>query len=91
MTPFRNFFLVESNYKGVTDPLVVTFGELMRKVCNPRNFKSHVSPHEFLQAVVNASKRRFKLTEQVTSNVFVDFIVLFILLCVVKNKHWLRK
>lgn len=37
----------------------------MRKICNPRNFKSHVSPHEFLQAVVNASKRKFKLTEQV--------------------------
>mmetsp|Transcript_29960 Transcript_29960/g.89642 ORF Transcript_29960/g.89642 Transcript_29960/m.89642 type:complete len:626 (+) Transcript_29960:153-2030(+) len=64
VTPFRNFFLVEKNYAGVKDPLVTTFGELMRKICNPRNFKSHVSPHEFLQAVVNASKRRFKLTEQ---------------------------
>eukprot|EP00035_Acanthoeca_spectabilis_P011519 m.202756 g.202756 ORF g.202756 m.202756 type:complete len:623 (-) comp15366_c0_seq6:4237-6105(-) len=64
VTPFRNFFLVEENYCGVSDPLVVTFGELMRKICNPRNFKSHVSPHEFLQAVVNASKRKFKLTEQ---------------------------
>lgn len=36
----------------------------MRKICNPRNFKCHVSPHEFLQAVVLASERRFKITSQ---------------------------
>ena len=43
---------------------MTSFGELMRKVCSPRNFKNHVSPHEFLQAVSNASKKRFKITEQ---------------------------
>uniref|UniRef100_A0A671KT76 Ubiquitin carboxyl-terminal hydrolase 39 n=1 Tax=Sinocyclocheilus anshuiensis TaxID=1608454 RepID=A0A671KT76_9TELE len=32
--------------------LVQRFGELMRKLWNPRNFKAHVSPHEMLQAVV---------------------------------------
>jgi U4/U6.U5 tri-snRNP-associated protein 2 len=36
----------------------------VRKTCNPRNFKSHVSPHEFLQAVTQASKRQFTMTEQ---------------------------
>lgn len=41
-----------------------TVGELIRKLCSPRNFKNHVSPHEFLQAVTNASKRRFKIIEQ---------------------------
>eukprot|EP00039_Didymoeca_costata_P007298 m.98366 g.98366 ORF g.98366 m.98366 type:complete len:558 (+) comp13632_c0_seq1:32-1705(+) len=61
---FRNYFLKEENLKGIKDPLVQTFGELLRKMCNPRNFKSHVSPHEFLQAVTNASKRRFKIVEQ---------------------------
>ena len=25
------------------------FGELIRKIWNPRNFKAHVSPHEMLQ------------------------------------------
>ena len=25
------------------------FGELLRKLWNPRNFKAHVSPHEMLQ------------------------------------------
>jgi U4/U6.U5 tri-snRNP-associated protein 2 len=28
---------------------------------NPRNFKGHVSPHEFLQAVSTASEKRFKI------------------------------
>lgn len=43
----------------------VLVGELVRKIWNARNFKSHVSPHEFLQAVTNASKKKFKITEQV--------------------------
>jgi len=64
VTPFRNFFLDERNVSGVKDPLVLSFGELIRKLCSPRNFKNHVSPHEFLQAVTNASKRRFKIIEQ---------------------------
>ena len=29
--------------------LVQRFGELVRKIWNPRNFKCHVSPHEMLQ------------------------------------------
>ena len=28
---------------------VQRFGELIRKIWNPRNFKAHVSPHEMLQ------------------------------------------
>lgn len=43
---------------------VSTVAELIRKLSNPRAFKSHVSPHEFLQAVTNASQKKFKLTEQ---------------------------
>jgi len=34
------------------------------KIWNPRNFKSHVSPHEMLQAVVSCSKKRFQFTIQ---------------------------
>jgi hypothetical protein len=44
--------------------LVQRFGELMRKLWNPRNFKSHVSPHEMLQAVVLCSKKKFQITSQ---------------------------
>ena len=44
--------------------LVQRFGELMRKLWNPRNFKAHVSPHEMLQAVVLCSKKTFQITKQ---------------------------
>ena len=44
--------------------LVFRFGELMRKIWNPRNFKAHVSPHEMLQAVVLWSNKQFQITHQ---------------------------
>lgn len=44
--------------------LVRRFAALIRKLWNPRAFKGQVSPHEFLQEVSNASKGRFRLTEQ---------------------------
>ena len=43
------------------------FGELIRKLWNVKNFKAHVSPHEMLQAVVLCSKKKFQITEQVSS------------------------
>lgn len=69
--PIRDFFLREVNYAKIKRPpgdsifgLVQRFGELMRKMWNPRNFKAHVSPHEMLQAVVLWSDKRFQITEQ---------------------------
>ncbi|NXT30597.1 SNUT2 protein, partial [Syrrhaptes paradoxus] len=69
--PLRNYFLEEENYKSIQRPpgdimflLVQRFGELMRKLWNPRNFKAHVSPHEMLQAVVLCSKKNFQITKQ---------------------------
>lgn len=44
--------------------LTQRFGELLRKLWNPRNFKAHVSPHEMLQSVVLCSKKRFQITQQ---------------------------
>ncbi|GLG96459.1 hypothetical protein R5R35_007918 [Gryllus longicercus] len=71
VTPLRNYFLREINYARVKRPpgdssflLVQRFGELMRKLWNPRNFKAHVSPHEMLQAVVLWSRKKFQFTEQ---------------------------
>ncbi|XP_046392366.1 U4/U6.U5 tri-snRNP-associated protein 2 [Ischnura elegans] len=71
VAPLRNYFLRESNYAKVKRPpgdssflLVQRFGELMRKLWNPRNFKAHVSPHEMLQAVVLWSRKKFQFTEQ---------------------------
>ena len=65
----RNFFLQESNYdttfgQDKSDLLLQRFGELLRKLWNPKNFKAHVSPHEMLQAVVLCSKKRFQITKQ---------------------------
>ncbi|XP_053601439.1 ubiquitin carboxyl-terminal hydrolase 39 [Plodia interpunctella] len=69
--PLRNYFLREENYADVKRPpgdssflLVQRFGELLRKLWNPRAFKAHVSPHEMLQAVVLWSKKRFQFIKQ---------------------------
>ncbi|XP_037068844.1 U4/U6.U5 tri-snRNP-associated protein 2-like [Pollicipes pollicipes] len=71
VVPIRDYFLNESNYNWMKPPpgdnmflLVQRFGELVRKLWNPRNFKAHVSPHEMLQAVVLCSKKRFQFTDQ---------------------------
>uniref|UniRef100_A0A8C5EKX9 ubiquitinyl hydrolase 1 n=1 Tax=Gouania willdenowi TaxID=441366 RepID=A0A8C5EKX9_GOUWI len=78
----KNYFLEEENYKGIRRPpgdimflLVQRFGELMRKLWNPRNFKAHVSPHEMLQAVVLCSKKNFQITKQGDA---VDFMSWFL-------------
>ncbi|XP_073180892.1 ubiquitin carboxyl-terminal hydrolase 39 isoform X1 [Lepidochelys kempii] len=80
--PLRNSFLEEENYKNIKRPpggimflLVQRFGELMRKLWNPRNFKAHVSPHEMLQAVVLCSKKTFQITKQGDG---VDFLSWFL-------------
>ncbi|WAQ96582.1 SNUT2-like protein [Mya arenaria] len=69
--PLRNYFLQEASYKTIKRPpgdqmflVVQRFGELLRKLWNPRNFKAHVSPHEMLQSVVLCSKKRFQITSQ---------------------------
>uniref|UniRef100_A0A673L523 Ubiquitin carboxyl-terminal hydrolase 39 n=1 Tax=Sinocyclocheilus rhinocerous TaxID=307959 RepID=A0A673L523_9TELE len=80
--PLRNYFLEEDNYCRIRRPpgdimflLVQRFGELMRKLWNPRNFKAHVSPHEMLQAVVLCSKKTFQITKQGDA---VDFLSWFL-------------
>ncbi|CAI5965268.1 unnamed protein product [Closterium sp. NIES-65] len=71
VTPLRNFFLLPANYTPASHSpaaqptaLVRRFGELVRKVWHPRNFKGQVSPHEFLQAIMLASKKRFLIGQQ---------------------------
>jgi len=69
--PLRNYFLREESYSHIKRPpgdimilLSQRFGELIRKLWNPRNFKAHVSPHEMLQSIVLCSKKRFQITKQ---------------------------
>ena len=69
--PLRDFFLRPANYAQAASPVVQRFGELTRKAWNPRAFKGHVSPHEFMQAVMAASKRRFSIDAQADP---VDFL-----------------
>ncbi|KAI9218842.1 hypothetical protein BC828DRAFT_399314 [Blastocladiella britannica] len=68
--PLRDFFLLRGSTDGATDALaehsgiVRQLGLLLRKIHNPRAFKAHVSPHEFLQELNSSSRRQFKLTDQ---------------------------
>jgi U4/U6.U5 tri-snRNP-associated protein 2 len=62
--PLRDFFIVEDNLKHCKSELVHRFGMLVRKMWNPRNSKPQVSPHELLQAIQDASEKRFKIGVQ---------------------------
>jgi len=71
VTPVRNYFIKEENYSSIKRPpgdimfaLAQRYGDFVRKIWNPRNFKSHVSPHEMLQAVVLVSKKKFQFIKQ---------------------------
>ncbi|KAJ0046693.1 hypothetical protein Pint_05352 [Pistacia integerrima] len=75
VTPLRNFFLIPENYLRCKSPLVHRFGELMRKIWHARNFKGQVSPHEFLQAVMKASKKRFRIGAQSNPVEFMSWLL----------------
>ncbi|XP_009873161.1 PREDICTED: U4/U6.U5 tri-snRNP-associated protein 2, partial [Apaloderma vittatum] len=91
--PLRNYFLEEENYKSIQRPpgdimflLVQRFGELMRKLWNPRNFKAHVSPHErdgvdflswFLNALHSALGGTKKKKKTIVTDVFQGSMRIF--------------
>ncbi|XP_057464254.1 uncharacterized protein LOC130754022 [Actinidia eriantha] len=75
VTPLRNFFLIPENYQRSKSPLVHRFGELTRKIWHARNFKGQVSPHEFLQAVMKASKKRFRIGAQSDPVEFISWLL----------------
>lgn len=81
----RNYFLDEATYKNIKRPpgdqsfvLVQRFGELIRKLWNPKNFKAHVSPHEMLQAIVLCSKKKFEITKQGDAGALLPWILNFL-------------
>eukprot|EP01104_Vermistella_antarctica_P009036 TRINITY_DN2309_c0_g3_i1.p1 TRINITY_DN2309_c0_g3~~TRINITY_DN2309_c0_g3_i1.p1 ORF type:complete len:533 (+),score=155.79 TRINITY_DN2309_c0_g3_i1:28-1626(+) len=56
----RNYFINRNNYvKYESNTLVARFGELVRKLWSTRKFRAHLSPHEILQAISDASKKKF--------------------------------
>lgn len=42
VAPIRDFFLIPANYAACRSVLVQRFGELVRKIWHPRNFKGQV-------------------------------------------------
>ncbi|KAJ5556407.1 hypothetical protein N7494_000322 [Penicillium frequentans] len=62
--PIRNFFLLHEFPQLGTPQLALRFSTLVRKLWNPKAFRSHVSPHELLQEVALRSSKRFTLSQQ---------------------------
>ncbi len=71
----RDFFLLPAHYAPCTSRLVNSFGEFVRKLWNRRNFKAQVSPHEILNAISLASKKRFQIGEQADPIVFLGWFL----------------
>lgn len=71
--PLRNFFMMQD--LSSRPQLAQRYGTLVRKIWNPKAFKSHVSPHELLQEIALRSGKRYLLTEQSDP---VDFLAWFI-------------
>jgi U4/U6.U5 tri-snRNP-associated protein 2 len=63
VTPLRDFLLLHK-FPHTAAQLPVRFSTLVRKLWNPRAFRSHVSPHELLQEIAVRSSKRFTLTQQ---------------------------
>lgn len=60
VVPFRDYLLQPENYAHCKSLLLERMGELARKNWNPSNYKSHISPHELVQACSVASEKRFR-------------------------------
>mmetsp|Transcript_2778 Transcript_2778/g.4680 ORF Transcript_2778/g.4680 Transcript_2778/m.4680 type:complete len:374 (-) Transcript_2778:147-1268(-) len=73
--PIRDFFLRPENYQNSKSVLLHRFGELLRKVWNPRNFKGQVSPHEFMQTVMSSSKKQFTIMKQGDPVEFMSWVL----------------
>lgn len=79
--PLRDFFLLNATKAKTPNRiderylLSHRFGELLRKLWNPKSFKAHVSPHEMLQAIVLTSEKRFEFTKQSDPIVFLSWFL----------------
>ena len=71
ITPIRDLFLTED----VTSLLGVSFRTLVKKLWSSHLYKSHISPHEFLQTVSTESKGQFSFTAQQSPKKFLVWIL----------------
>mmetsp|Transcript_9088 Transcript_9088/g.55379 ORF Transcript_9088/g.55379 Transcript_9088/m.55379 type:complete len:591 (-) Transcript_9088:552-2324(-) len=75
VTPLRNFFLNKKLYQHCQSKVVQRFGELVRKLWNPHNFKGHVSPLEFMQTVSRETNKRFNTDELADPTQFLSWLL----------------
>ncbi|KXT13138.1 hypothetical protein AC579_5637 [Pseudocercospora musae] len=73
VVPLRNFLMLEDLTSK--SELIKRFSIMVRKIWNPKAFKSHVSPHELIQEVSLRSGKRFLLTQQADP---IDFLSWFL-------------
>ncbi|KAK5124075.1 hypothetical protein LTR85_002272 [Meristemomyces frigidus] len=73
VAPLRNFFMLED--LASKPQLAQRFSVLVRKIWNPKAFKSHVSPHELIQEVSLRSSKKFLLTEQADPVEFLSWFL----------------
>eukprot|EP01098_Paradermamoeba_levis_P013863 TRINITY_DN6438_c0_g1_i2.p1 TRINITY_DN6438_c0_g1~~TRINITY_DN6438_c0_g1_i2.p1 ORF type:complete len:324 (-),score=99.58 TRINITY_DN6438_c0_g1_i2:74-1018(-) len=75
VAPLRDFFLLPENYAKCKSGLVQKYGEWVRKIWNPRNFKAQVSPHELLQEISAASAKKYRIGQRSDP---IDFLSWFL-------------
>ncbi|KAG2386041.1 hypothetical protein C9374_003190 [Naegleria lovaniensis] len=74
----RDFFLLHQiNLTKVKSRAVLLLSELLRKMWNPKSFKSHVNPHEFVQTILQNNKQ-FKLGESIDPVQFFTWLLNFL-------------
>ena len=73
VSPLRNFLMLED--LSTRPQLAKQFSILVRKIWNPKAFKSHVSPHELMQEISLRSNKRFMLTEQADPVEFLSWFL----------------
>jgi len=81
--PIRNFFLLLDQQPSVVNHkksfemshLVLCFAALMRKLWSNQRFKSNVDPHEMIQAISAASKKKFHVGRQADAAEFLSWFL----------------
>lgn len=71
----RDYFLDLDFDNNSTKVLASSLSQLYKKVFNKINFKSHVSPHEFLQSISFKSAKKFKIDKQGDSLQFLVWLI----------------
>ena len=75
ITPIRDFFLDVDNYRMSKSVLAHAFGAVIRKLWSRHNFKSVVSPQDFMQVVSSESNRKFNIGKQAEAIEFLAWLL----------------